>query len=105
MSESSDVRIARLEEQFRFVIEDIKESKTSRKIQYETMESMSQSLTVLMGEVADVKNKLAGQAPTIEEFITIKHKVVGAGAVGKWLWVFGGLLLGAVGWFRENIGL
>ncbi len=105
MPESSDVRIARLEEQFRFIIDDVKEAKNSRKVQYETMESMSQTLAVLMGEVADVKNKLAGQAPTIEEFITIKHKVVGAGVVGKWLWVLGGLLLGAVGWFRETLGL
>lgn len=87
MSESVEVRVARLEEQLKFLVDAAKEAKISRKGQYESIEALRQAMTTMAGEVTEVKGKLAGQAPTIEEFITIKHKVVGAGKLGKWVWV------------------
>lgn len=93
MSETVEVRVARLEEQLKFLVEDAREAKTSRGSQYESIEALSKVVTLMATEVSDVKGKLAGQAPTIEEFITIKHKVVGAGKLGKWVWVtLGGLI-------------
>lgn len=103
MNESLEVRVVRLEEQLKFLVEDAKEAGKSRKGQYESMESLRQAMVKMAGEVTEVKTKLAGQAPTIEEFITIKHKVVGAGKVGKWLWAAGAFLIGSVYSSREAI--
>lgn len=103
MSETVEVRVARLEEQLKFLVEDAREAKASRKSQYDSIESLSKAVLALAGDVTEVKGKLAGQAPTIEEFITIKHKVVGAGKMGKWLWTAGAFLIGIVFSSREQI--
>lgn len=103
MSESVEVRVARLEEQLKFLVDDAKEAKISRKGQYDSIEALRQSVASMVGDVTDVKAKLAGQAPTIEEFITIKHKVVGAGKLGKGLWAAGAFLIGIVYSSREAI--
>lgn len=80
----------------KFLVEEAREAKTSRKAQYETNESLSRLITSLTTDVKTVADKLAGQAPTIQEFITIKHKVDGAGKLGKFFWAFGSMLLGAL---------
>lgn len=98
-----EVRLARLEENFKFLVEDAKEAKHARKGQYEAIEQMSRAMSSMATEVSEVKTKLAGQAPTIEEFITIKHKVVGAGKLGRWLWGAGAFLIGIVFSSREAI--
>ncbi len=93
MSESVEVRVARLEENLRFLVDEAKEARINRKGQYESIEALKASLAVMAGEVTKVRTKLDGQTPTIEEFITIKHKVVGAGKLGKWVWVsLGGII-------------
>lgn len=100
MSEAVEVRVARLEEQLKFLVRDAEDAKASRGRQYESIEALRaaidgvvSSMTSMANEVSVVKGKLDGQAPTIEEFITIKHKVVGAGKLGKWVWVtLGGLI-------------
>jgi len=86
-----------------FLVDESKEAKIARKAQYEVLETMGRSMSAMAGEVSDVKTKLAGQAPTIEEFITIKHKVVGAGKAGKWLWAIGAFLIGSVYSSREAV--
>ena len=103
MSESVEVRVARLEEQLKFLVDEAKEAKINRKGQYESIEALRRAMTTMAGEVGEVKNKLAGQAPTIEEFITIKHKVVGAGKLGRGLWTVGAFLIGVVYSSREAI--
>lgn len=102
-NETLDVRLARLEEQFKFLVEEAREAKASRKGQYESTEKLSKSITTMVQDMNEVKAKLAGQAPTIEEFITIKHKVVGAGKLGKWLWAVGAFIIGVVYSSRESI--
>lgn len=93
MSESVEVRVARLEENLRFLVDEAKEARINRKGQYESIEALKASLAAMAGEVTKVRTKLDGQTPTIEEFITIKHKVVGAGKLGKWVWVsLGGII-------------
>lgn len=94
--ESVEVRVARLEENLRFLVEEAREAKASRKSQYETNELVSRFMTNLSNDVQLVRDKLAGQTPTIEEFITIKHKVEGAGKAGTLFWSIGSALLGAL---------
>ena len=96
MSESVEVRVARLEENMKFLVKETEQAALSRKGQYAAIETIQRSVESMAATVAEVKTKLDGQAPTIEEFITIKHKVVGASALGKWIWAaaafFGGIL-------------
>lgn len=54
-------------------------------------------------KVQGLDNRLTEQKPTIDEFITIKHKVVGAGMLGRWLWLALAFLLGLVVSARESI--
>lgn len=103
MSEPIEVRVTRLEEQLRFLVDDAKEAKINRKGQYESIEYLRQAMSTMAGEVTEVKSKLAGQAPTIEEFITIKQKVVGAGKMGKVIWVIGAFMIGVVYSSREAV--
>lgn len=101
--ESVEVRVARLEENMKFLVNEAIEAKTARKTQYETNEKAASAMQSMETSLVAVKQKLDGQTPTIEEFITIKHKVVGAGKLGRWLWTAGAFLLGAVFNAREWI--
>lgn len=103
MSEAVEVRVARLEENMRFLVDEAKEAKEARKFQYQTNEQTQAKITAIGVSISAVETKLAGQAPTIEEFITIKHKVVGAGLLGKWVWAAGAFLIGIVFSSREAI--
>jgi hypothetical protein len=89
MSESVEVRVARLEENMKFLVKDAEQASAARKSQYQAIEAIQSTVT--------------GMATTIEEFITIKHKVVGAGRLGKWLWAVGAFLLGTASGAREHI--
>lgn len=102
-TESLEVLIARMSEQMKHMQEDMNRDRDSRKHQYEKIEAVNQIVTKMDGRLASVESSLASAKPTIEEFITIKHKVVGAGMAGKWLWAVAGFGLGAAVWLREHI--
>ena len=89
-----DLQLARLEERLNQVLQGMAQDRESRKQQYEKTEELAQSITKLDGRMGQVEQSLTQQAPTIEEFITIKHRVVGAGMMGKWVWAIAGGLLG-----------
>ena len=95
-NESTEVQLARLQEQMKIVLEELHSAKDGRKAQYEQMSEISNRLQ-------KVESSLANQAPTIEEFITIKHKVVGAGLMGKWIWLAAGGLITFVYSNREAL--
>lgn len=93
MAESTEIQVARMEERIRALFTDHEEAKQSRKDQYETNEQVRRLLHTIDSRLSNVENSLAKSAPTIEEFITIKHKVVGAGKMGKVMWaILGGAL-------------
>lgn len=105
MVETTEVKVqmARLEERLKVITEGLAQDRESRKQQYETMHNISQSLASLDHRVGVVEKGFADSAPTIEEFVTIKHKVVGAGIAGKWLWTIAGCLIGMLFTFRREI--
>lgn len=103
MSESVEVRVARLEENMKFLVKDAEQASLNRKSQYTAIEAIQSTVSNMATTMTSLKDKLDGQAPTIEEFITIKHKVVGAGRLGKWLWAVGAFLLGIAYGAREYI--
>jgi hypothetical protein len=102
-NDSIEVQLAVLVTQFGFIQKELEDAKAARKGQYEKMEEQSQMLTTMDGRMKVVEESLKQQAPTIEEFITIKHKVVGAGVFGRWTWWVMAGLIGFACSFRVEI--
>lgn len=101
--ESLEVQIARFDERLRRLLEETELARDGRKQQYEKLELISQNVALLETRVKGVEDGLNRASPTIDEFITIKHKVTGAGILGKWVWAFGGGLLSTLAFSREAI--
>lgn len=101
--ESSEVQIARLDERLQQILRELELSRDGRKQQYEKLETISQNVALLETRVKGVEDGLNKASPTIDEFLVIKHKVVGAGLLGKWVWAFGGGLLSTLAFSREAI--
>lgn len=92
---NEDIRllVVRLDERLNQVLRGLEQDRESRKAQYEKQEELKQELISMGSRLGQVEQSLTKQAPTIEEFITIKHKVVGAGMAGKWVWaILGGII-------------
>lgn len=102
-TESIEVQVARMDERYTHILRELTEAKEARKVQYEVMEELAKTVALLKAQLQVVEASLQQQAPTIEEFITIKHKVVGAGVMGKWVWACGGVLITFLFNSRESI--
>lgn len=94
MSETIDAKLARLATQVEFLIEEARDAKDARKKNYELMDD-------LKTRVGNVESFIVTASPTLEEVIVIKHKVIGAGMVGKWAWIVGAFIIGSLFSMRE----
>lgn len=103
MGDSVEVQLARQDERWKMVADEMREAKLARKGQYEQIEALQTTVQLLSAKVSSVEAQLARANPTIDEFITIKHKVAGAGLAGKYLWAGGAALLTLLATSRENI--
>lgn len=101
--EPNEVKIARMEERLNTVLVELQQARDGRKQQYDTLESIGRSLLLIDNRVQSVEKRLSEAGPTIDEFITIKHKVVGAGVLGKWIWALGASLITILYTSREAI--
>lgn len=87
MNENIETQLARMDERMKMIMAGLEQDRTSRKEQYEHAEQTRLTLQDISNRLGVVEKGLAENAPTIEEFITIKHKVAGAGVAGRWAWV------------------
>ena len=62
------------------------EAKYSREKSDAVLLKLTDQMASLTRDIAEVKTQMTLNAPVIEEVITIKHKVAGAGLFGKWVW-------------------
>lgn len=69
----------------------------------ETLVELRDSINDIGNRLRNVEDSLAKNEPTIEEFITIKHKVAGAGIFGKWVWAGAGAIIGVLAAARREI--
>ena len=69
----------------------------------ETLVELRDSINDIGNRLKNVEDSLAKSEPTIEEFITIKHKVAGAGIFGKWVWAGAGAIIGVLAAARREI--
>ncbi|UZV39859.1 putative tail-length tape measure protein [Xanthomonas virus PB119] len=98
MSDSIEVLLARLEERGKVQAERTEQILQQLKDQGVRLVSVEQ-------RTANVETSLTTQKPVIDDFITIKHKVVGAGQFGKWVWVIATATVTFILTSREKIAL
>lgn len=94
--ESVEIQMARLQERMEMVTHQMTRRESSDELLRTLIERIDRRMEKVEGQ-------LATSAPTIEEFITIKNQVKGAGFAGRWLWAIGGFLISTVFAFREQI--
>lgn len=102
-TESQEAQMARIDERMKHILQQLERAEVGRKQQYEVNESIKSSMVKIDSRLEGVEKSLAVQAPTIQEFITIKQKVVGAGMLGRWLWLAAGGLITLLYNSRETI--
>lgn len=103
MSDATEVMLARLDERFRTLFENQERERKDRDKLETSLASLKESVTDISNRLKTVEDSLAKNEPTIEEFITIKHKVVGAGIFGKWVWAAAGAIIGILAATRREI--
>ena len=101
--ESVEVRMARLEERISAILVGQEKSQAGQDRMSTKLDRMDDSMDDMARRLQKVEEQLASNAPTIEEFITIKTQIKGAGIAGKWLWAAGGFLISIAFTFREQI--
>ena len=103
MNESGELLIVRLEERLKILFENQTRDRQDREKLEETLGELRDSINDIGNRLKNVEDSLAKNEPTIEEFITIKHKVVGAGIFGKWVWAGAGVIIGVLAAARREI--
>lgn len=103
MNESGELLLVRLEERLKTLFENQTRERQNREKLEETLAELRDSINDIGNRLKNVEDSLAKNEPTIEEFITIKHKVVGAGIFGKWVWAGAGAIIGVLAAARREI--
>lgn len=103
MTDPIEVMLARLDERFRTLFENQKSEREYRANLEKSISDLRNSVADMGNRLKNVEDSLAKNEPTIEEFITIKHKVVGAGIFGKWVWTGAGIIIGVLAATRREI--
>ena len=103
MNESGELLLVRLEERLKTLFENQTRERQDREKLEETLVELRDSINDIGNRLKNVEDSLAKNEPTIEEFITIKHKVVGAGIFGKWMWAGAGAIIGVLAAARREI--
>lgn len=101
--ESPEVQMARLQEQMKTILIRLDEARDDSKTQRKWMAQMSTTLGDVVNRLSGVEEKFERASPTIDEFIIIKHKIIGAGLLGRWLWAGLGALLTFLFTIREAL--
>ena len=103
MNESGELLLVRLEERLKTLFENQTRDRQDCEKLEETLVELRDSINDIDNRLKNVEDSLAKNEPTIEEFITIKHKVVGAGIFGKWVWAGAGAIIGVLAAARREI--
>ena len=103
MNQSGELLLVRLEERLKTLFENQTRDREDREKLAQTLTELRDSINSMDNRLKNVEDNLAKNEPTIEEFITIKHKVVGAGIFGKWVWAAAGVIIGVLAAARREI--
>lgn len=100
---SLEVQLGRMIGQQDMILRELGHAAEGRKAQYTAIEEVKGSVLLLNSRMETVEGSLTKFTPTIEEFISIKQKVVGAGKLGKFLWAAGAIILALAAKFHGEI--
>lgn len=100
--ESMEIQLARLDERMKMMLDRMEDNQKSHSYTREWMKKTDITLHDINARTFNVENTLAKAAPTIDEFVEIKHKVIGAGMAGRWVWGTLGIVLGFIISTREH---
>ena len=103
MSEAVEIQMARLQEQLKSVIHTLAEDREDRKERDKQITKIVVTTDNLDRRLEIVEKQLASSAPTIEEFMLIKQRAIGAGLLGKYAWLLAGVTITALYACREAI--
>lgn len=92
-NESNAIQLARIDERMKMLMDKMEENHESHLRTRAWMGQVDRTLNDISTRVSSVESSIAKNAPSLEELIAIKHKVVGAGMAGRWLWIGLGALL------------
>ena len=95
---SNEIGLAKLETQMDMILKGQDRAETSRKELHQSVNILDKKIDGLEYRLSAVETAFRDAKPTIDEFIATKHKVQGAGILGRWIWAVGGVLLGAAAW-------
>lgn len=95
-SQSTDVQLALLNERMSRIMSSL----DAHAVQ---LSEVKESLVGIEGRQKSVEDSLAVSAPTIAEFLAVKQKVIGAGTLGRYLWIGLGSFLGFVIASKETV--
>lgn len=102
-TDTSDILLGRLEERLQILVKNHEKDERNQEKLEQTLTELMLSLQKMEGRLKNVEDSFAKSEPTIEEFITIKHKVAGAGVFGKWVWAAAGAIIGILAAARREI--
>lgn len=94
MTTSLEAMVGKLSGQVELLLVRDDKAESNRKALYEKVEEVAKDVQAVNLRLTAAELAITENEPTIREFITIKHKVQGAGTLGKWLWGIGGVILG-----------
>lgn len=98
MADGLDVGLARVEEILKAVQNGMERAEGSRKELHSSVNGIERNLVSVDHRLTLLEKQFSDVTPTINEFVVIKNRVQGAGSLGKYLWLFGGVLLSVSAW-------
>ena len=100
---SLEGQLGRVVGQQEMILRELSDARADRKQHYIAIDDIRGSVLTLDGRMTIVEEAIMKFGPTIDEFIEIKHKVIAAGKLGKWLWIAGFALIGLIAKFRVEL--
>lgn len=102
-NEPIEVQLARLDERNKMILMRLDQNQVEAKEARGQLKDAFESLRGIDARLERLEGSFATTKPTIDEFRSIKQKVLGAGTMGRWVWVALTGILGFLYTIREHI--
>ena len=97
------IQLARLDERLIAISASLATAAETRKDQYQSIEKLALGLQSVDSRLKAVEKSISESEPTLQEFVKIKSEVLGAGKMGKVVWVMLGACVSTLFSLREQI--
>ena len=101
--ETSETKLARLEEKVKTLIDKVDQNQDTYNRSSSWMTAVDNTLSSINFRLSSVEQNVSRSTVAIEEFNSIKNKLMGASIAGKWFWTILGVTFGFLYAFHESI--